>query len=514
MVDRNIPCYLSTQENQDQLDKRIIHKKVVFSTFHSVKGRQRKHVFVVGFNESYFKYYARNLPVDVCPNTLYVACTRGLERLYVCEKSGHEQDAPLPFLKMSHSMMMKPEIDYVRFQGTSMGLKVVQPEEQKQKKKYRHNVSITDFIKFLSEQTLDVVSPIMDRLYTKIDPNTMEPYDKDPDQDPDQDQSQTQESSENIELQDIEIQGVQETQTGHFEDVSDINGIVLPMLFYDYLQNGQQKGILQSLIRLAMAEIPKEKHKFLHFMMTQMPEQCETIADYLFVANLCISVQEKLYSKLKQLKPDEYDWLSQDTVNQCIERLEQVVGYKCRSQSWTAEMSIITQSSDTDHYYIDQFVEETLQDQTLVYRIGARVDLMTDDSIWEMKCTTNLTIDHKLQLALYMWVWYMTVHPSQWPQKEKVGYLFNIKTGELLRLNACMEDLNMIVSEILRDKYKYNCPKTDEEFLHMVDACKSSMNSIVVSPSPDPVSLSPVSPDPVSLSPVSPDPATETTIEV
>jgi hypothetical protein len=75
-------------------------------------------------------------------------------------------------------------------------------------------------------------------------------------------------------------------------------------------------------------------------------------------------------------------------------------------------------------------------------------------------------------------------------QKEKVGYLFNIKTGELLRLNACMEDLNMIVSEILRDKYKYTCPKTDEEFLHMVDACKSCFDSTIVT---DPVSTDPAS---------------------
>ena len=453
LVEKNIPCYLSTQENQEQLDKRIIHNKVVFSTFHSVKGRQRKYVFVLGFDESYFKYYARNLPMDVCPNTMYVACTRALDKLYVFEKSGHEQDAPLPFLKMSHSMMMKPEVDYINFQGTSMGLKVVQKETDASKKKFRYNVFVTDLIKFLSEESLDKISPIVDAIFVKIDTKTMKPY-----------EDQLQEYV----YEEIEIQGVKQTQTEHYEDVSDINGIVLPMLFYDYLQKGQQKCILQQLVRLAMADVPKEKHKFLHKMIETMPEQCDNISEYLFVANLCISVQEKLYSKLKQLQRDEYDWLPEEVVDLCIQQLERVVGKKCRTQKWTAEKSIIMQSSDMDHYYIDHFVSELLQDDSLVYRIGARVDLMTDDSIWEMKCTANLTIDHKLQLILYMWIWNMTVHPSKWDSHMKTGYLFNIKTGELLQLNTCMESLNKVVSEILKDKYKTSAPKTDEEFLEMI----------------------------------------------
>lgn len=453
LVERNIPCYLPSQENQDQLDKRIIHQKVVFSTFHSVKGRQRKYVFVLGFDDSYFKYYARNLPIDICPNTMYVACTRGLERLYVFEKSGHEQDAPLPFLKMSHSMMMKSEVDYINFQGTSMGLKVVPKENDPSKKKYRYNVFVTDLIKFLSEPTLDTISPIVDKLFVKIDTTTMDPYED--------------QETEYI-FEQIEIQGVKQTRTEHYEDVSDINGIVLPMLFYDHLQDGQQKCILQNLVRLAMTDVPKDKHTFLHKMIETMPEQCDNISDYLFVANLCSSVQEKLYSKLKQINRDEYDWLDQDVVDVCLRQLERVVGPECRSQTWTAEKSIIMQSSDIDHYYIDRFVSELLNDEGIVYRIGARVDLMTETSIWEMKCTSNLTIDHKLQLILYMWIWNMTVHPSEWPKHSKTGYLFNIKNGELLRLETCMEDMNKIVSEILKDKYKKTIPKTDDEFLDMI----------------------------------------------
>ena len=66
----------------------------------------------------------------------------------------------------------------------------------------------------------------------------------------------------------------------------------------------------------------------------------------------------------------------------------------------------------------------------------------------------------------------MTVHPSQWPSHSKIGYLFNIKSGELLRLETCMVDMNKIISEILKDKYKKTVPKTDDEFLEMVQEIK------------------------------------------
>lgn len=453
LVERDIPCYLSTMENNDQLDKRITHKKVVFSTFHSVKGKQRKHVFVVGFNESYFTYYARNLPMDICPNTLYVGCTRATDKLFVFENSGRDTDQPLPFLQMSHALMMKPEIDYIQFQGASVGLKVVQQKTSTKKQKARFNINITDLIKFLSEEVLDKISPVVDKIFLKIDTQTMLPFD-------DQELERR--------FEDIEICSVKETHSGHFEDVSDINGIVLPILFYDYLKEGDQQYILQSLVKLSMIDIAEDKHKFLHCMVTTMPKKCNNISDYLFLANLCNSVQEKLYSKLKQINIDEYDWLDEYTVETCIERLDQVVGKECKDEKWHAEKSILTQSSEIDHYYIDRFVEKLLPNENFVYRIGARVDLMTESSIWEMKCTSNLTIDHKLQLILYMWTWNMLFHPSRWETHKKKGCLFNIKSGELLELQSSMEDMNYIVSEILKDKYKVIEPKTDEEFIEMV----------------------------------------------
>jgi superfamily I DNA/RNA helicase len=66
LTQNDIPCHVPMFET-DAMDERVIEGKVVFSTFHTVKGRQRKYVFVVGFDNSYF-FIARDLPKDKCPN--------------------------------------------------------------------------------------------------------------------------------------------------------------------------------------------------------------------------------------------------------------------------------------------------------------------------------------------------------------------------------------------------------------------------------------------------------------
>ena len=101
LVEKNIPCHVPMLEGE-KMDDRVIDGKIVFSTFHSVKGRQRKYVFVVGFDNAYFRFNARNLPRNICPNTLYVAATRATEGLYLLESDNYSTDRPLEFLKKTH----------------------------------------------------------------------------------------------------------------------------------------------------------------------------------------------------------------------------------------------------------------------------------------------------------------------------------------------------------------------------------------------------------------------------
>ena len=114
LVNSNIPCHIPMFE-VDQMDERVINGKVGIATFHSVKGRQRKYVFIVGFDSNYFDFYGRNMPRNECPNTLYVACTRATERLFVFESDDFNTDRPLDFLHYGHYDLINS--NFVNFNG-------------------------------------------------------------------------------------------------------------------------------------------------------------------------------------------------------------------------------------------------------------------------------------------------------------------------------------------------------------------------------------------------------------
>ena len=68
-----------------------------------------------------------------------------------------------------------------------------------------------------------------------------------------------------------------------------------------------------------------------------------------------------------------------------------------------------------------------------------------------------------LQLAIYAWIWNIT--PRSSAQKEKDFRLFNIKTGELLRLGGSVSDLNEIITLLLCSRFSEPIVKTDGEFI-------------------------------------------------
>lgn len=444
LSENGIPCYVPSDETQEQLDPRVIENKIVFSTFHSVKGRQRKHVFVFGFDESYFHFFARNLSVHQCPATLYVACTRATNRLTVIESCQNQHDRPLPFLCMNHVQIKKQP--YVRFQGNPLTVAPKRDTSTMTKKERRKITKPTELIKFIPEEILDIITPLVQDMFVDMRPETP--------------------------LETLEIPTVVQTQKGFYEDISDINGIALPIMFYDHLQN-TSSTTLQKIIEQNMKDVKDNKHEFLQKAVKTMPTTCSTKEEYLYATNLSIATQDKLYSKLTQISRDngDYNWLSDEVVQQCFERIDQVVGHECRANNhWRAEETIITPNDELAHIDLDKTLFQTLKDK-LVYRFVARVDLITEQSIWEMKCTSELGFEHKLQLLLYMWLYCMSntanVTLDQTTQThipKKQGFLFNIKTGEWLKLVASVEQMTQVAIQIIRGKFHEPEHITDEEF--------------------------------------------------
>ena len=450
LVEKDVPCHVPMLEG-DKIDDRVIDGKVVFSTFHSVKGRQRKYVFVVGFYNAYFRFNARTLPRAVCPNTLYVAATRATQGLYLLESDNYATDRPLEFLKKSHIEMKK--CDYINFKGHHQT--IFQDEEDiniNDNLVKKHRITPTELVKFISESVIETISPIIDRIFIK-------------------------ETDETITL---DIPSVIETKKGYFEEVSDLNGIAIPCVYYDYLKeafseteeefdNIPRGNVLLDVIDNAIDNMRVNDHIFLKEIVNSLPEKIENINDYLYVANVSVAVQETLYFKLKQIDRDEYNWLTDDMVLACKNRLREVIGPDCENTMPSVEDTIIHESSEEQHEKIDEYLS-TIFDETQQFRFTGRVDLITETIAWELKCTSEITTEHLVQVIIYAWLWKMR-HSYTEEYEDKVFKIFNIKTGEIMRLDATMDDLNTIITTLLKGKFEEPIKKTDEEFIEDCQDC-------------------------------------------
>lgn len=429
LTEHGIPCHVPMFET-DASDERVIDGKVVFSTFHSVKGRQRKYVFVVGFDQGFF-YNARNVDQTVCPNTLYVGTTRATHGLYLLE---NDSSRPLCFLKQNHHEMKQSE--YIDFKGMPQTIFHTWEKEEVKNEIQTYFVTVTDLIKFVSEDVLEEISPIIDRIFIT--------------------ETQVEKDSE------IDIPKIVEVRHGLFEDVSDLNGIAIPSMYYDEIQ-GEKRGatILKDMIQQALKEVRPGRHTFLKNAVESIPDICETPSDYLYLANVYVAVQEKLYFKLKQIERHNYTWLSHEMVDRCISVIKKSIDSSLVEKE--IEKQIIHHSQDLEHNILDSVLFPYFGNESK-FRFSARVDLLTESMLWELKCTSQLTMDHKMQLVIYAWLWRVLFESEDKVQRKQFK-LLNIRTGEMLRLESGMDDLTKIVTSLLRNKYEKPKKLTDDEFI-------------------------------------------------
>jgi hypothetical protein len=425
LVEHNIPCHVPTLENE-KMDERVINGKVVFSTFHSVKGRQRKYVFIVGFDNTYTSHFAKNLDPKLLPNTLYVGTTRATDNLFLLENNQYNTDRPLEFLKMTHHEMIKQP--YIHFTGQPQLIFYKKENEYVKQKIQKHYITPSEIIKFIPENVLEEITPLLDRIFKDI----------------------SKEKSQ------IEIPTVIETEHGLFEDVSDLNGIAIPSIYYDYWnQNEKKENILHKIIVNSLNDTKDGEYNYLKKIIYKLPEDCAETRDYLYLANVYMASQEKLYYKLKQI--NNYDWLEEEAVEKCIERLNDVVGNDCIEQSPIFEHTIIHSFMDDEHVEIDKLLKHFFNKD--IFRITARLDLITDNTVWELKCCTQITLEHMIQVVFYAWIWRVMNY------EDKEFKLFNIKTGDCLLLEASIEELTTIIVALLKGKYDKTEMKTDKEFI-------------------------------------------------
>jgi hypothetical protein len=437
LVTNDVPCYVPTFDI-GKLDKRIINGKVVFSTFHSSKGRQRPYVFVLGFDNDYYKRFARDaVDISHCPNVFYVATTRASCKLFVIEFEHNRFSRPLVFLKMNHHEMGRT--DFIDFKGTPRKYFETEPEDKDENLIKTKRIRGSELVNFIPDSVIEEISPIIERIFK---PGSLT----------------------NTLISELEIPNVIQTKQGLFEGVSDLNGTAIPCMLYDKLYNEYYPekenpgNTLFKRIHMLLLESRENEHTYIRNFVDKLPNPCKTIEDYLFLANVLSSIEENLNYRLKQIDENDYDWLSYELVETCMERYKSVIYDEiCEGSQFEAEKYIISPSMIGEQEQLNRILSPYFMN--IQFEFSGILDLMTEKTVFEFKCTGSLTLEHKIQLLFYAWV-YNVIHKE--PREFK---LYNVKTNELLVMDYEFDDLTFIIVALLKGKYEETERKTDEEFI-------------------------------------------------
>lgn len=413
LVEAHIPCYYPTSD-EGKLDEEVVEGKVVFSTFHQAKGRERAIVVVYGFDNTYFQYFGKDYDPMVCPETLYVATTRAKEHLILLESTAA---GPLPFLKQQgpstsdfleiHGKGKETSLNLLDFGFKGSAAKPTVPSGPEM-----HRSTVRDLTRFLNEQSLEQLTAIADQVF-----------------------------SETKDIQyTVEIPSKVQTPTG-MEDISDINGIVIPAMYEVRIGEPDTQSTIEIDVRNAYLDLQStEKHIFLQRACCTLPDEVQTVGEFLQMGLLYNAITERVYNRLQQIKT--FDWLSQEAVIACFQSLSHL-------------------NSDTIFEQPIEMEVRRFSEYGCVTLTG-RMDAITDECVWEFKCVENLTLEHQMQLLTYAWMWRHT-HEEEYGARE--FRLLNIRTGQVLQLDTKSPLLEETIRIMFDNKWAKRGLLSDTEFL-------------------------------------------------
>ena len=400
----DIQVYVPSSD-EEKLDEDILNNKLVFSTFHQVKGLERKVVLIFNFDSSYFKYYNKYKDVYKCPNEIYVATTRASEHLTIIHNNSCDY---LQFIN-KENLNLYCDIEIVN------NIELYNDYKLNNIKR----ISVTNLVKHLPYNIIDTCINLIEQI-SLMKSNKL-----------------------------IHIR-TKSKQPNGYENVSDITGIAIPC--YLELKTKGQINILKHL----------KKENDDNFNIDKIKPK-----DLLYIANRWHHKQNGFLFRLCQIK--YYDWLSENTLSKCFERMLKLN---------------ISKEAEYEIYH-----EIKLNNGIL---INGYIDCIDTHNLYEFKCTQTIESIHILQLIGYMYLYETykqniiltneeellnldinidilkikeiknTIQLNKTPTKY---YINNILSDECIQLKCSIENLQKIIN-ILID-YKYNNIHTisDEIFL-------------------------------------------------
>ena len=466
LVNANIKCYVPMADDS-KLQAKILQNKVVFTTYNQAKGRERPYCIVLGFDTAYYKFNNKSANMNICENILYVAVSRASKQLILVEDYKHGSHpflhcktlidgSPLTndiktFLNITKESMKKKFIDR----------KIIEEEIKKKQSILCHNTSVTNFTKYLRNEIVEKISILVDKLFIPL----------------------TEVEEKNIVLFPNDIK----TSSSTYEEIFDIIAVTLPSMLEIHKPN--QTNILHRISKIEVdSMVQNEEHTTISNEFTNIVYPCKNIKDWLHLGNFYLACINKLYYKIKQIT--NYDWITEKIIEGCHNNMKRNI------------------SSFNDLIFeVEQEITFTNNKYGQITLAG-RFDAISNDTLWEFKCVDSLSLEHKLQLIIYSYMWQkhnnnFISNYNDFLLKDKINInntekqsiqkqslekskgnrqckLMNIRTGEVLKLNTnndaclcyiggkcnnCDKTVETIIQLLLDNRYFYKEKINNNEFI-------------------------------------------------
>ena len=373
-----VPLHITSDKSNSKQE--LTNGKLIVSTIHAIKGDERPIVFLVGFDDGVLPKMLRSERSDRHDgrgSLVYVALTRAKEELLIFHNYTNAFIVPRSIIEKYCEFNIMSS----KFNKNYVNREYIDKDKPK---------AVTDLVKYLSNE---VITECMKYI-------TVE---------------QLQPATDNIAICNDIPSIVTSTIEGSVENVSDINGFLIPAFhsrfcfnfielkrYFDeqYSQNG-----LLPLVRRYINEVSEFADEFLlesdYFANTQIDK-------LLRMATIYDGLRNKLFYRIEQIK--DYNWMTSEFLNICSQRIASQVSASAQFEVVAAGGSIVG--------VIDALCSR-------------------ENMIYELKCTSMIEEEHILQLALYAYL-----------MPGKKYRLYNIFTDELIELH--ISDASRIAEILLK----------------------------------------------------------------
>jgi hypothetical protein len=470
LTEESIPIFVPNSD-EEKLDKSILKHKIVFSTFHQVKGLERKVVIVFNFDNSYFKFYKKDAPTHICPNEIYVATTRASEHLSIFH---HQQNDYLPFIdvdQIKKTCYFEEQPLYLSENSMNMNIET----------------SVTNLIKHLPSHVSKKALSFLKVKEIKKVGNFI-----------------------NIPIK---------INQGKFcESTSDITGTAIPAYFELKHRGNMEIYDKEINYRSPYNQILQRSkggdNETIDPKLSKIDLKKITISQLLYVANVCNAFKSKYIYKLKQIK--EYNWLSQENLDKSVKRLEEhiskdaefEIGLELEDQKELLNRKLIgfidcidknnvwefkcVQALSEEHIlqlgiYMYLYEKNRLafdQEEYVSNNVGDTVDFKWANVLRTGVITQfykNGTINVKVNKRSYK------IRSSNIVNKKRVKtdklnnyYLFNILDDHVMSVKSTMKELEQMIEYLVHHKYSVKTRATDEQFIFNNQKIKERYYNVIL----------------------------------